>query len=136
MRVMVDTNIIISTLLFPSSLPAKVLLHVANNHELILCDHIVVEIRDVVARKRSDLLADVDVLLAQLPHELVMAPKEPSKLISDPKDQPILNAAIMAGVDVVISGDKHFLKLDLERPKTMSVADFWKLESLSENGQI
>jgi putative PIN family toxin of toxin-antitoxin system len=128
MRVMADTNIYISTLLFPVSLPAKVLLHIADNHILVLCDHIVMEIRDVVARKRPDLLADVDVLLAQLSYEMVIAPKEPSKLISDPKDQPILNAAIMAGVDVIVSGDKHFLKLDMERPKSMSVADFWQLE--------
>ncbi len=65
------------------------------------------------------MLADVDVLLAQLSYEMVIAPKEPSKLISDPKDQPILN---------IVSGDKHFLKLDMERPKPMSVADFWQLE--------
>ncbi len=128
MRVMADTNIYISTLLFPASLPAKVLLHIADKHELVLCDHIVMEIRDVVGRKRPDLLADVDVLLAQLSYEMIIAPKEPSKLISDPKDQPILNAAIMAGVDVIVSGDKHFLKLDMERPKPMSVADFWQLE--------
>ena len=64
MRVMADTNIFISTLLFPTSLPAKVLLHIADKHELVLCDHIVMEIRDVVARKRPDLLADIDVLLA------------------------------------------------------------------------
>lgn len=125
---MADTNVLISTLLFPASLPAKVLLHITDNHELVLCDPIVMEIRDVVARKRPDLLADVDVLLAQLSYELVIAPKEPSKLISDPKDQPILNAAIMAGVDVIVSGDKHFLKLGMERPTPMSVADFWQLE--------
>ena len=128
MRVMADTNIYISTLLFPASLPAKVLLHIAGKHELVLCDHIVAEIRDVVGRKRPDLLADIDVLLAQLSYEMIIAPKEPSKLISDPKDQPILNAAIMANVDVIVSGDKHFLKLGMERPKPMSVADFCQLE--------
>ena len=128
MRVMADTNIYISALLFPASLPAKVLSHIVDKHELVLCDHIVAEIRDVVARKRPDLLPDVEVLLAQLSYEMVIAPKEPSKLISDPKDQPILNAAIIAGVDVIVSGDKHFLKLDMERPKPISVADFWQLE--------
>ena len=125
---MADTNVIISALLFPASLPAKVLLHIANNHDLVLCDHIVAEIREVVSRKRPDLLGDVDVLLAQLSYELVISPKEPSKLIQDPKDQPILNAAIMADVDVIVSGDKHFLELVLKRPKTMSPAEFWQLE--------
>ncbi|MDR2695185.1 MAG: putative toxin-antitoxin system toxin component, PIN family [Deltaproteobacteria bacterium] len=128
MKVMADTNVIISTLLFPSSLPAKVLLHIASNHDLVLCDHIVTEIRDVVSRKRPDLSGDCDVLLAQLSYELVIAPEKPDKLIHDPKDQPILQAAIMAGVDVIVSGDKHFLKLNLERPRTMSPAEFWQLE--------
>jgi len=128
MKVMADTNIIVSALLFPASLPAQVLLHIAGNHDLVLCDHIVSEIRDVITRKRPDLLGDFDVFLAQLSYELVIAPREPSKLIRDPKDQPILNAAIIAGVDVIVSGDKHFLKLDMERPKTMSPAQFWRLE--------
>ena len=100
MTVMADTNIIISALLFPASLPAKILLHIASCHDLVLCDHIVAEARDVVSRKRPDLLGDFDVLLAQLSYELVVAPKEPNKLIPDPKDQPILNAAIMTEVDV------------------------------------
>ena len=60
---MADTNGIISALLFP----AKVLLHIASTHDLVLCDHIVAEIRDVILRKRPDLLGDFDVLLAQLP---------------------------------------------------------------------
>jgi len=51
MRVMADTNLYIAALLFPASLPAKVLLHIADKYELVLCDHIVAEIRDVVARK-------------------------------------------------------------------------------------
>jgi putative PIN family toxin of toxin-antitoxin system len=128
MRVMADRNIYISTLLFPASLPAKVLLHIVDKHELVLCDHIIMEIRDVVARKRPDLLADVEVFLAQLSYEMVITPEEPSKLISDPKDQPILNAAILAEVDIIVSGDKHFLQHNIERPKPMTVADFWQLE--------
>jgi putative PIN family toxin of toxin-antitoxin system len=126
MKVMADTNVIISALLFPESLPAKVLLRIASKHDLVLCDHIVAEIRDVVSRKRPDLLGDVDALLAQLSYELVSAPQRPGKSMQDPKDQPILNAAIMAGVDVIVSGDKHFLQIEMERPKTISPADFWR----------
>jgi putative PIN family toxin of toxin-antitoxin system len=128
MKVMADTNVIISALLFPASLPAKVLLHIAGNHDLVLCDHIIEEIHDVVSHKRPDLLGDIEVLLAHLSYDLVIAPQKPNKFIQDPKDQPILNAAIISGVDVIVSGDKHFLKLDLERPRTLSPADFWQLE--------
>ena len=82
------------------------------------------ELRDVVSRKRPDLLADIDVLMAKLPYELVPAPLQPSKLLSDPKDHPILNAAIIADVDIIISGDKHFLNLKIEHPHAISVAKF------------
>ena len=75
MKVMADTNIIISTLLFPASLPAKVLLLIADKHDLVLCDHIIGEARDVVSLKRPDLLGDFDVLLAQLSAEKIAFPK-------------------------------------------------------------
>ena len=60
----------------------------------------------------------------ELRYDLIAAPVAPQKLINDPKDAPILNAAIIADVDVIISGDRHFLELDMERPKTMTAADY------------
>jgi len=95
------------------------------HHNLILCDYIISELRDVVSRKRPDLLADIDVLLARLSYELILAPQDPGKLISDPKDHPILNAAIVADVDIIVSGDKHFLELKMKHPKTISVTEFF-----------
>jgi predicted nucleic acid-binding protein len=124
---MTDTNILFSSLLLPESQPAKALFYITKQHNLILCDYIITELRSVVSRKRPDLLADIDLFLANLSYELTPTPMQPSKLISDPKDYPILNAAIIADVDIIISGDKHFLELEMEHPKTMSVAEFIKI---------
>jgi len=44
--------------------------------------------------------------------------------MNDPKDEPILSAAILADVDIIISGDKHFLSLDIEKPKSMNAVDY------------
>ena len=71
-------------------------------------------------------------LLSELQHETLIAPREPSKLISDPKDAPILNAAILEDVDIVISGDRHFLSLGLERPEVLTAAQY--LERMGANG--
>jgi len=124
MKILADTNILFSALLFPESRPAEALFQIVEHHTLILCDYIITELRDVVSRKRPDLLADIDVLMAKLPYELVPAPLQPGKLISDPKDHPILNAAIIADVDIIVSGDKHFLELKMDHPIPMSVAAF------------
>ncbi len=124
MKVLTDTNILISALLWPHSKPAAALLHAARYHELVLCDRNIFELRDVLGRKAPSALADVEVFLAELAYDLVPAPEYPQKLISDPKDQPILNAAIVADVDIIISGDKHFLKLDMERPRVMTAAQY------------
>jgi predicted nucleic acid-binding protein len=124
MKIMTDTNIPFSALLFPESRPAKALFHVTERYNLVLCDYIISELRDEKKKKRPELLADIDVFMAELPYELILAPRQPNKLMVDPKDHPILNAAIIADVDIIISGDKHFLDLKMEHPRTMSVADF------------
>ena len=74
MKIMADTNILFSALLFPESRPAQALFHIVEHHTLILCDYIITELRDVVSRKRPDLVADIDVLMVKLPYELVSAP--------------------------------------------------------------
>jgi len=56
----------------------------------------------------------------------VSAPEAPQKLISDPKDEPILNAALIADVDGIISGDSHFLALNMARPKTLKTSAYLK----------
>ena len=126
MKILTDTNILISALFYPNSKPARALYHVAENHELILCDHNITELRRIAKDKFSNKQADIDLFLTELTYELVPAIEAPQKLIDDPKDAPILNTAIVAEIDIIISGDKHFKSLNLERPKTMSADDYLK----------
>lgn len=60
-------------------------------------------------------------------HEMVIC-DHGTKLIRDAKDQPILNAAIVADVDVILTGDKDFLSLEMEHPRCMTVAQFLEEE--------
>ena len=131
MRVLVDTNILFSALLFPNSRPAQALMHVAEYHDMVLCDRNIVEIRDILRRKAPKYLPDAEVLLAELSYELIPAVDHTEKLIRDAKDQPILNAAIVADVDIILTGDKDFLSLDMEHPKCMTAADFLEFEGVA-----
>jgi len=130
MKILIDTNILLSAMWFKNSRVAKTLLYVANNHELILCDRNITEMRDVIKRKTPDILADAEVFLAELSYELIPSVEEAVKLIRDPKDQPILNAAIVGGIDVILTGDKDFLSLVIDSPKPMTIAQFLESEGV------
>lgn len=129
-RILIDTNVLFSALLFPRSKPAKALLHVAEHHEIVLCDLNISELMQIIGRKAPQYLADAEVMLAEMSYELIRAVYHAEKLIRDAKDQPILNAAIVSEVDIILTGDKDFLSLGMERPQCMTVAQFLAQEGI------
>lgn len=130
MRILIDTNILFSALLFPNSKPSRVLLYIVNHHEIVLCDRNIAELSEILKRKAPELLPDAAVLLAELSYELIPAVEHAEKLIRDAKDQPILNAAIVSDVDIILTGDKDFLCLEIDRPKCMTAAQFMEQEMI------
>ena len=122
-RVLVDTNVIISAFLFPNSTPARALALVLGEHRLVLSRWVIDELHEVVERKWPERGPALEGFFLELDYDLA-EPGDPSVPISDPKDQPILDAAIAAAVDVIVSGDKHFLSLDLDRPQILTARSF------------
>lgn len=132
MRILIDTNVLFSALVFPNSKPARAMFYVADNHEIVLCDRNIVELREILRRKAPQYLSDAEVLLAEMSYELIPAVDHAEKLIRDAKDQPILNAAIVSDVDVILTGDKDFLSLGMDHPRCMTVAQFLESEGEEE----
>ncbi|MCM0757439.1 putative toxin-antitoxin system toxin component, PIN family [Sporomusa sphaeroides DSM 2875] len=130
MRVMIDTNVLISALLFPSQQMNTLIYKITMEHELVLSSYVVDELLNVVRRKFKDKLEAVDLLLSQLPYELVYTPVQPKPglfEIRDEKDYPVLYSAIVEDIDVFITGDRDFDGLDLEKPEIISPAEFLEL---------
>ena len=46
------------------------------------------------------------------------------KKIRDADNRPILRAAIEAGADILLTGDKDFLESSVTKPRIMTVAQF------------
>ena len=129
MRILIDTNVLFSALLFPHSKPAIAVLQIARNHTIVLCKQNVEELREIINRKAPAYLPYMEKFLAELTYELLPVVDQTLMQMRDVKDQPILNTAIVNDVDIIVTGDKDFLSLELERPKCMSVAKFLEIEA-------
>lgn len=93
---------------------------------MYLSDRNIAELRDILSRKRPDKLVALNAFLSELSFTLIPAVYTQSITMRDVKDQPILNAAIVEDVDIILTGDKDFLSLNLDRPECLSVADFFE----------
>jgi len=124
MKILIDTNVLFSALLYPQSTPAKAVDKAAQFEKIVLCEHIVLELRTVIGTKYPGLLDAVNALIEKLPHEIFDETIQREVSISDKDDQPILNAAIAGRVDIIISGDKHFTQLKLRKPRVLTPKQF------------
>ncbi len=132
-RIMIDTNIFISAILFPNGRVAFALQKaLLPPYQAVTCDYVVNELRRKFSEKFPDRVNDLDefLLAAFSIIEVVHTPKivnATEKLIRDDKDRPILRAALDAGADYLITGDKDFLESAVNNPKIISVADFLEM---------
>lgn len=128
MRVMLDTNIFISMIFFPSTQTRKLAEILTNSHQIVVCDYVIEELRLVIDRKFSAKRKELDQFFLELPFELVYTPKvfdsNEFPEMRDTKDSPILATAIMEGIDVFVTGDKDFLILDVNIPEIVTMTEF------------
>lgn len=126
MRIMVDTNIILSALVFRSVKMADLIDYIAEKHTLVICSYVIEEFENVVMRKSPKYKNVIDVFLSKLSFEMAYTPKwkEGMPTIRDEKDKPILASAITADVDILITGDKDFSDVEIERPEILTPSEF------------
>jgi len=130
MRVMIDTNIFISAVLFPKGKTSSALKKaLVSPYQPVTCDYVIDELHRKFQEKFPDRISDLneflDSSLAVI--DVVKTPKtavDDEKLIRDEKDRPILRAALDAGADLFLTGDKDFLESSVTDPRIITVAEF------------
>ena len=75
MRIMIDTNILISVILFPSPNMNKLIDIIPSNHTIVLSSYIIEELKEVIKRKFPNKYEHIDRFLIELPYELVYIPE-------------------------------------------------------------
>jgi putative PIN family toxin of toxin-antitoxin system len=132
MRILIDTNILISAALFPQSVPAQAYMKaVTPPHAAVICDYSMDELRRVYNRKFPRRLRDFERFVSILMLSAEIVPTPPSEEsaqdesgIRDVNDRPIFRAAVAAKVAALLTGDKDFLESGIAHPKMLTAAEF------------
>lgn len=127
MKVMLDTNILISAFVFKSKQMNELIYKLSKEHEIIICSYTLEELKELIDTKFKVSKKDLDEFLKNFPFNLVYSPIfVENKLfdIRDKDDYIILHTAIIEDVDVFITGDKDFDDVDIEKPEIMNTTGF------------
>ncbi len=113
LRVVFDTNILVSALVFPGGRGEDALRRIIEERdELVLSKPIIDELLGILGRKfarDAEELAHAAVFLSEL--ALTVKPRRRLHVVQDEPDNRILECAIAGRVDAVVTGDRALLKL-------------------------
>lgn len=125
MRVVLDTNVIISALIFPGGPPEAVYrLALEGRIELVTSRPLLVELGRVLVEKFGWEGDRAEAAVSQVARvsEVVTPTEAVREIADDPADDRVLEAAHTGGAEVIVSGDRHLQKLrvwrsiEIERP--------------------
>ena len=133
MRILIDTNVLISAALFPSGQAARAYEKaMAAPFEPMISQQNISELSAVFTRKFPDkmlvlhnFLASMHaVMLVDIPNEAIA----PELAVRDLNDRPILRAAIAAGANIILTGDRDFLESGISNPIILSPRQFMEFD--------
>ena len=131
MRVFVDTNIIISAILFPNAKVAKVFSHLIEKHTVIIASYIKEECKEVFEKKFPLKKKQLNIFFDGIRFEEFKTPEKIDERkypkIRDIKDLPVLVSAILSDSDILITGDKDFEDIKIEKPLIFTPSTYFEL---------
>jgi putative PIN family toxin of toxin-antitoxin system len=130
MRVVFDTNVFVSAFVIPGSLGERAFLLARTNHcELHTSVAILTETARVLRRKFDQDEDDIKEALRQISRAAVVSrPAARLRVVEDDADNRILECAVDGRVDLIVTGDRHLLKLKrFEAIAILRLADFLRL---------
>ncbi len=118
MKVALDTNVVISALAFPGSVPDKAMTKmILSGCQILLCDQVVAEPKEVVRRRFPEKIDSIERFLRDFSYIEISVSScvedllEEFPEIRDPSDLPILLSAIAAEADILVTGDEDLLSV-------------------------
>lgn len=114
-RIVLDTNALVSRLLFPASVPGLVVDRALAESHLLISEAVMEELTDVLSRPKFDRYIDVSDRQGFLRRLARMAEWVPIvqviRACRDPRDDKFLELAINGEADLIVTGDADLLAL-------------------------
>ena len=115
MRVVVDTNVLISRLLAPSSLPGQAVSHAVRHGRLLASNETFEELAQALGRAKFDRYLSLDERqqFMRLLGRIVDMPSITHRftICRDPKDNKFLDLAVSGTASAIVTGDQDLLEL-------------------------
>lgn len=128
MKIVLDTNVLVSAFIKPQSNAAKILrLVLQGDVHIIVNEYILTEYYEVLARPKFDLKFDkVQTILELIRSKSIKAPALAKSFhLPDCSDEPFLEAALAGHAHVLITGNKkHFPKKSCKGQKVVTPQEF------------
>jgi len=127
-KIVLDTNVLISALVFGGK-HKKILEAAVKGHiQLVLTEDIIGEMRGVLQGKKFQYPTEITDLIINELEALgeIVKPKERITVIEkDPEDNRVLECAHVSKADYIVSGDKHLLEIeDFKETKILTPEEF------------
>jgi len=123
MRCVIDTNVFVSAIVFPSSIPRQCVDRALDQDLLLFSDATMSELQEVLSRSKFDRYVsrgERRLFLAQLASVAEVVPIiQLARECRDPKDDKFLEVALNGRADVIITGDEDLLELHPWRDVTI-----------------
>lgn len=133
MRILIDTNVLISAFVFGGKAGKLMELLFDRNYELLVSEYVDAEFKEKLELKWADKAQKVYALYRTLPFSFCKSARERLSLIRDEKDIPVLSDARLHNADIILSGDKDFLEAGLEKPQVFSPSMLYDFLSATEH---
>ena len=115
-RVVIDTNVLVSRLLLPDSIPAQAARKARQKGRLLVSEATMYELADVLSRRKLDRYITVEdrkQFLRELRRVTELIPIiQLVRECRDPQDDKFLELALNGRADVIITGDADLLALN------------------------
>lgn len=138
MRILFDTNVLISAVLNSNGIPAKAIFKSFETDRFIVCQINIDEFREKIGTKFKSKETEMERFL-KLIETFAEVLKVPDRIafserkIRDVNDRPILRAALAGDVDIIVTGDKDFLEANISYPLIMSPMEFLDYDTSPDN---